>query len=185
MTTSALNKLPALLIPRTVFDPEQDGETHINVSTNGKTELGRKLAHFAVTPFIHPIYGPFKSMEGFWHFIKCEEKDDNFRTLTASRAKAYAKTKKMVWRENFVDVINEANYHKVEQNEDIKRLIIESELPFAYYYMFGPEQLQIFPQQAPWLCAGFDMIRQLMKEGKSIEPAPKVVFMKPQSETIA
>jgi hypothetical protein len=183
MTTSANNRLPALLIPRTAFDPEKDGQTHINVSTNGKTELGRKLAHFAVTKFVHPIYGPFKSMEGFWHFIKCEDMDDNFRVLTASRAKAYAKTKKMVWREHFVDVINEANFHKIVQNEDIKQAMIESDLPFAYYYMFGPEQLQIFPQQATWLCAGFNQIRELLKNGEIMPAAPKVLFVEPQPAT--
>jgi hypothetical protein len=177
MTTSATEKLPALLIPRKSAKPDDDGITHINISMTGQTELGRKLAHFAVTPFIHPIYGPFKSMEGFWHYVKAEEPDDNFRTLTASRAKAYAKTKqKRIWRENFVEIINEANYHKVAQNEDIRQAMIASTLPFEHYYLFGPNQVQVFPQQATWLCAGFREIRALLREGKVIAAQPAIEF---------
>jgi hypothetical protein len=61
--------------------------------------------------------------------------------------------------------------------------MIESELPFAYYYMFGPKQLQIFPQQAPWLCAGFQQIRELLKEGKTMPTAPTIEFVEPQQAT--
>jgi hypothetical protein len=49
--------------------------------------------------------------------------------------------------------------------------------------MFGPKQLQIFPQQAPWLCAGFQQIRELLKEGKTMPTAPTIEFVEPQQAT--
>jgi hypothetical protein len=177
MNNATTEKRPAaLLTPKPSVNPAGDGITHINIAMTGVTELGRLLTHFAVTPFIHPIYGPFKSMEGFWHFIKCEDQDDLFRTLSASRAKSHAKSKNTVFRENFIQIINEANFYKIEQTPGLKEAIVDSVLPFEYYYLYGPENLQIFPKQASWLCAGFEEIRRLMKAGKTIAKQPMVDF---------
>jgi hypothetical protein len=176
MNTATEKRPAALLTPRPPAKPDGDGKTHINISMTGATELGRQLTHFAVTPFIHPIYGPFKSMEGFWHYIKCEEADDLFRTLSASKAKSHAKSKPTVFRENFIQIINEANFYKIEQTPGLKELMVESSLPFEYYYLFGPNQLQIEPKQAKWLCSGFEEIRRLMKAGKEIAKQPVVDF---------
>jgi hypothetical protein len=175
---TANNKRPAaaLLTPRVLLDPSKDGETHINISLGGATELGRKLPHFAVTPFVHPIYGPFKSMEGFWHYAKCEKSDDLFRTLSPSRSKSHAKTMNTVFREHFIQIINEANYYRIEQTEGLKELMINSWLPFKYYYLFGDHQLPIEPKHAQWLCAGFEEIRRLMKEGKPYPVQPRIDF---------
>jgi hypothetical protein len=48
--------------------PEEDGVTHINIYSKGKTELGRWLTNFSYSPFNHPEYGKFLSMEGFWYW---------------------------------------------------------------------------------------------------------------------
>lgn len=173
---TAPEKRSALLTPKAPPKPEDDGRTHINISVTGATELGQKLTHFGAMPFIHPIYGPFKTMEGFWHYIKCEEADDLFRTHSASRAKSHAKLKNTVFRENFIGIINEANFYKIEQTPGLKDLMVASTLPFAYYYLFGPEQIQVFPKQAEWLCQGFEEIRRLMKAGKEITKQPMIHF---------
>ncbi|MBB5409286.1 hypothetical protein HDG34_003227 [Paraburkholderia sp. HC6.4b] len=156
--------------------PEDDGITHINISTSGQTALGRKLAHYSVTPFIHPVYGPFRSMEGFWYYIKCERPDDEFRNLCGSRAKAHAKTKRMVWREHFSQIINEANFYRIVQNDDIREAMIASTLPFGYYYLHGPQQLQIHSPISGWLCDGLEEIRRHLKASFPWPPAPVVKF---------
>lgn len=176
MKNAPEKRTAALLTPKEPPKPEYDGVKHINISVTGRTELGRQLTHFASTQFIHPLYGPFKTMEGFWHYIKCEESDDLFRTLSASRAKSHAKLKKTVFRDNFIDIIHEANFYKIEQTPGLKELMIESTLPFTYYYLFGPAQVQVFPKQADWLCAGFEEIRRLMKAGKDYPKQPMVEF---------
>ena len=156
--------------------PEDDGITHINISTGGQTELGRKLAHYSVTPFVHPVYGPFRSMEGFWYYIKCEKPDDGFRNLCGSRAKSHAKTKRTVWRDHFSQIINEANYYRIVQNEDIREAMIASTLPFGYYYLHGAHQLQIHSPISGWLCDGMEQIRRYLKAGSPWPPAPVVTF---------
>ncbi len=176
MITATEKQTAVLLTPRPASDPAHDGITHINISSNGATQLGRDLTHFAAIPFIHPIYGPFKTMEGFWHYVKGEDTDDNYRTLTASKAKAYAKNRRTVKRPNFINIIKEANFCKIEQNEALKVLMIDSRLPFEYYYLYGPEQLKIQPNHAPWLCQSFEEIRRLLKNGERVEPQPIVDF---------
>jgi hypothetical protein len=184
MKNAPEKRTAALLMPKEKPLPEFDGKKHINIAVDAATELGRMLTHFASTQFIHPLYGPFKTMEGFWHFIKCEEQDDLFRTLSASRAKSHAKTKKTVFRENFIDIIHEANFYKIEQTPGLKELMVESSLPFTYYYIFGPEKVQVFPKQAEWLCAGFEEIRRLMKAGQEYPKQPKVSFAEQQPATV-
>lgn len=180
---TATEKLPALLTRRgEPVEPleakleDVDGSDHINIASTGATELGRLLTHFAYTPFIHPIYGPFKTMEGFWHYIKSEERDDAFRAMTGGKAKAYAKGKKTVKRPNFIAIIKEANFHKIEQTEGLKELLVASTLPFKYYYFFGDEKVQIVPTHAAWLCQIFEELRTICREGKRTETQPLVDF---------
>jgi hypothetical protein len=176
MTMAIQDLFAAMNASETGMSPSEDGITHINISTAAQTELGRKLAHYSVTPFVHPVYGPFRSMEGFWHYIKCETPDDVLRTLCGNGARSYAKGKKMIWRENFSQIINEANYHRIVQNSDIREAMITSTLPFTYYYLYGPEQIQIHGRISRWLCAGMEEIRCCLKEGRTWSPAPVVTF---------
>ena len=50
------------------FNPMQDGITHINIYTQGKTQLGRALSNLFDCEFTVPGYGDFKSLEGFWYY---------------------------------------------------------------------------------------------------------------------
>lgn len=52
-----------------MWNPDEDGVTHINIYSKGKTELGRWLTNFSYSPFNHPEYGKFLSMEGFWCWV--------------------------------------------------------------------------------------------------------------------
>ena len=122
-----------------------DGVTHINIWILGKTELGKMLAHFYHMPFKHPRLGPFNSMEGLWHYVKTEEKDDTLRALSG---------------------INAANFYKIEQNPRLVQLMVESDLPFEFYYLFGPDNIKITPPGYTWLVDGFEEIRRMLKEGR-------------------
>lgn len=46
-----------------------DGHTHINVYSKGKTALGRWLSNFTKCK-VQTVYGEFDSMEGLYHFLK-------------------------------------------------------------------------------------------------------------------
>ena len=42
-----------------------DGVTHINVYSQGKTSIGRALSNFSPLGFNHPKHGHFESVEGY------------------------------------------------------------------------------------------------------------------------
>lgn len=150
--------------------PKLDGKTHINVYSRGNTELGRLLAHFTFSPFVHPYYGPFNSMEGFWYYIKARKPDDTLRTLAGHDAKEYGKNLEHIRRPNFKELIVEANFHKVNQNERLRDLMKRSMLPFDHYYIFGPGKILVRPKGFEWLVQGFEDIRAMIKAGT--QPAP-------------
>lgn len=143
-----------------------DGVEYINIYLHGKTELGQMLAHFYKSPFLHPYFGSFNSMEGFWHYIKTQEKDDRLRVMTGPEARKLGKTLTRHYIKNFHDVITAANFYKIEQNEKLKKLFVESTLPFDYYYLFGPGQVLVRPTGGEWLLESFTKIRTMMKEGE-------------------
>lgn len=155
--------------------PDQDGITHINIFSKGSTELGRKLSHFAYAPFIHPYFGPFKSMEGFWYYIRAVEPDDKLRELVGHEAKFYGREKETKFLNNFQEIIMDANYQKIEQNPDIKKLMLESTLPFDHYYTFGPKQVRL--SQFIWLIEGFESIRTAIKNNQPYEEVDYVKLL--------
>lgn len=156
----------------------EDGVTHINIYSKGRTELGKLLTHFKHMPFVHPYYGPFDSMEGFWHFMKsCQfklpshERDDNLRYMSGAYAKKYGKTKEMRRYSEFKEDIMAGNYQKIIQHEHLKRLFVESTLPFSHYYVYDNRgqpntSFIIRPRGSDWLIEEFEKMRSEMKEGK-------------------
>lgn len=148
--------------------PEMDGITHIDIHSMGGTELGKLLSHFAHTPFTHPYFGPFYSMEGFWYYARCgfnETLAYKLRYLSGFRAKKVGKEFKMIKYDEFQQDIIAANYQKIIQNDRICDLMIASELPFDHYYTFSEGGRVVTPKEAGWLIQGFEDIRMALKEG--------------------
>lgn len=155
----------------------KDGKTHINIHTRGKTELGRKLSHFAHTPFIHPYFGSFYSMEGLWYYLRSgqtrkkegtppDATAERLRFLSGYRAKVAGKTLPYSWYEEFKEDIMAANYQKIIQTPGLCEEFVKSELPFDHYYTFGEGDVVVTPNNYDWLCEGFDDIREAMKNGE-------------------
>jgi len=170
---------------KNTFNAEDDGKTHINIWINSKTPLGVMLAHFYESPFVHPFFGPFASMEGFWHYVQNEEQDDSLRSLSGMSAKK--RGKRLTWRhvENFHEIITAANFYKIEQNAELKKLFLESTLPFDYYYIFAPKgdavglaSTVIRPPGYDWLVKGFEDIRKMMQHGDRPSPNLYAQFAK-------
>lgn len=69
------------------INPDEDGITHINVYSKGKTELGQLLSNFAYTPFVHSEYGKFNSIEAFWYYYFTGCKHDDLKLLYGYKAK--------------------------------------------------------------------------------------------------
>ena len=147
----------------------QEGVTHINISNRSNTELGRLLVHYTHSPFVHPHYGPFNSMEGLWHYIKTSpeiKERDKLRTFAGHRAKELGKNFPKRQISNFREQILEANFFKIEQNPRLLELMKASTLPFDHYYLHGEGNVLIRPDGLIWLSEGFEEIRSMLKEGR-------------------
>lgn len=147
------------------FTVDKDGVDHINIHSMGRTQLGKLLSHFAHTPFTHPYFGPFYSIEGFWYFARSGFVESRMRYLSGFRAKQVGKELPYHRYKDFKEDIIAANYQKIIQNEHIRELVIASDLPFDHYYTFGPNSLHVTPKSTSWLVEGFEDIRAALKEG--------------------
>jgi hypothetical protein len=149
---------------------DEDGVRHINIHPEGNTELGKLLSHFPHTPFTHPFLGPFRSMEGFWYYMRSGEnlvpagdRDDQLRYLIGYSAKAHGKNRPLVRYPDFREDVMAANYQKIIQNVELKEMVIESELPFVQYYVVKKSGMIVKPLEHEWLCEGFEKIREALK----------------------
>lgn len=120
-----------------VLDPAQDGVTHINVFSRGKTELGVFLSNFHRAPFKHPQYGLFESMEGFWHWVSTGKQHDAFRKLYGMAAKTMAKQFTRVENPDFHEEIKKAIEYKIEAYPLFKLKLKMNKLPLRHYFVFN------------------------------------------------
>lgn len=117
----------------------QDGVDHINVYSNGVTELGRWLSNFAHTPFDLPDDGPFGSVEGYWYWLGT--RDDRLRVLHGFAAKKLGRQLRsdhdVESVPDFADKIRRAIDAKLKSDRRKLRCFAESMLPLRHYYVFG------------------------------------------------
>lgn len=153
---------------------ELDNVNHINIDSRAKTELGQMLTHLCESKFIHPEYGPFQSMEGFWAYIRNGGTGNQYRTMhgmTARRASQKVKSRKIA---NFYEIMLEANYEKIVQNQSgLAELLMKSTLPFEHYFIYGPRDAKIAapghlvrPPVEEMMVKMMTEIRDMMKAGK-------------------
>lgn len=131
------------------LDPLQDGITHINIYSKGKTDLGRFLSNFAYSP-IRTEDGDFASIEGYWYWLSC--KDDNLRTMYGWRAKSYGREfggSDWCDEDEFKRKILDAIEIKVRYSDDYYQEFTESALPFVHYYVYNNKVVE--PKDGKWI----------------------------------
>lgn len=119
-----------------IYYPERDGVDHINVYSKGKTELGQLLTNFADTPFKHPEHGWFRTVEGFWYWLKTGMQHEELRHTAGWESKMLGRK----WPStqvigDFDTKIKTAIRAKLIQHPHILRMLIDNELPLAHYYV--------------------------------------------------
>lgn len=134
------------------FRPITDGIDHINAYSKGRTPIGRKLTNFAHTPFDHPIYGHFESLEGFWFWFITGMQYNNLRKVHGYQAKELGRVClgdsppiiKLKKGQTFQDVIIDVTKCKLRQNTDVLQMLVETgDLPiFHYYYDYKSMNLE-------------------------------------------
>lgn len=131
------------------FLTANDGIDHINIYSKGQTELGRLLSNFAETPFEHPLFGYFESVEGFWYWAKTGKTHDDLRYLSGYDAKSIGKKYKEVFNPNFEKEVKECITLKIEQNPTLFEMLKDSTLPFTHYYVY--EDKIVEPKGNKWV----------------------------------
>ncbi len=120
------------------LSPAQDGVTHINISLNGKTELGRMLHPSYMLPVKHPELGEFKTHETFRQWLKSGRTSLRMPGMDPNEARQLASRMKTVRipAEEYADLMCEALTSKIEFNPGLKKALLESaakNLPFVSY----------------------------------------------------
>ena len=120
-----------------VFLPAREGVDHINIYSKSLTPLGQLASNFAYTPFEHPVFGKFASMEGYWFYMGTGSRNEELRELYGARAKAFGSQLEKVYRPDFEDLIVQGIEFKVQQTPELQKLLTENHLPWKHYYFFG------------------------------------------------
>ena len=151
------------IISNKLFVPINDGIDHINIYSKGKTELGQLLSNFAYTPIIHPEYGNFNSIEGFWYWLKTGKIHEELRMLSGIRAKKLGQQFTKVEVSNFNSEIKNMMMLKLEQHPKIFKKLTDSVLPLTHYYYFGLDsspKITYLPQYK-WITDYWEQLRNL------------------------
>lgn len=117
-----------------IYRPKNDGITHINVYSNGKTKLGRLLSNFADTPFRIPFWGEFRSVEGFWYWVMTG--DERLRYTVGFEAKQLGKDLTRIRNHPTLRELRIAYRAKLLYNPKILKLLRENKLPLVHYYVY-------------------------------------------------
>lgn len=148
----------------------EDGITHINTYSKGKTELGRMLSNFAKCP-ITTDDGNFMSVEGYWYWMSIDNsvaEKENLRKLYGYYAKSTGidilkrtnNGKSSRWDNDFENKILKAIWCKFQKN---KHLILPEyeNLPLVHYYVFNGKTVDV-TRRYQWMIDGMNKMKDCL-----------------------
>lgn len=139
-----------------------DGQTHINIYSQGKTCLGRWLSNFTYEPITIEGEGYFPSIESYWYFLRTG--DSRFHKVSGFNAKKLGKELQddhTPVDSIFIEKIKHAIDLKIKANKNIMRNFAYSELPFCHYYVFGGARKDAGYE---WIVEHFEYRRKQLKD---------------------
>ena len=146
--------------------PSDDGVTHVNVYTRGRTALGRSLSNLADIAFEHPTFGRFRTMEGLWFWLALGRSNDMFRMMDGYNARRHGSDGTKVWVDGFQDHIRDGITAKIVQNPELREMLCVSytELPFFHYYCYGKGDnvKLITPKGHEWQMLHIEKVRKTL-----------------------
>ena len=146
-----------------------DGVDHINIKHGkARTTLGKSLAIQASANFIHPVLGPFSSMEGFWHFVKTKGADDRMRDMHPFAIRALAKEYPSYTIPKFKEIIIDGYYYRIRSDGKLLREFLDNKLPLVTYTYFsrGGTPIRIEETRMRFITQGLADLAELMREGR-------------------
>lgn len=161
-----------------ILNPMDDGITHIDIYTKGKTRLGRLLTNLADIPVHHPIYGTFRCAEGLWYYLKTGCQFECLRAMTGFEAKKFGTSKPTVWMDDFKEQFKLGLINKIVSHQELYEAFVSSELPFEHYYFYSSNKPNvppkvIEPKDVRWLTEFFTELRAKWKREAAEREAAK------------
>jgi hypothetical protein len=150
----------------TRWNPKEDGITHINVYSKGKTDVGRWASNFQDAAFIHPRHGAFTSVEGLWYWLSVPygvSERDHLRNLSGVGAKNIGRQlrgKDWVQDPSFEADIRAALRAKYQAYPDQLRALQATTLPLAHYYVMYGKVRAVSEIDSGWILEELDNIRK-------------------------
>lgn len=130
-----------LNINKETLTPQNDGITHFNVYSRGRTPIGRFLSHFQYHP-MQTNDGYFESMEGYWYWLSV--RNDELRNVSGHDAKRLGDHLRTLQRgtplviKDFNERVLLATSIKLEtMPESLKDKLLSSRLPLVHAYTNG------------------------------------------------
>ena len=157
---------------------EGDGVDHINLGMS-RTQLGSLLSLGGISSFNHCELGRFKTLLGFWNYIGHEEGDDRYRILIDKEIRLFnlqrgvVRTPRRV--KNFNAVILDAQWQRITGSEKIKKMLIESTLPFDCYRV-NRSGMRERTSYEYWFVPALEEMRACLKEGRTFDVKPYMQF---------
>lgn len=145
-----------------------EGIDHINIYSRSTLLLGRQLSNFYYSPFKHPLYGEFLSMEGFYFWYLTGQVYDDLKQMYGYKAKEYG-NKLEPYRidklygldSDMIYDIKEAIIYKLAYNPDIYEGLKNSTLKFTHYYVYNGKEK--YARNSKWFIDIFEDIRSVLK----------------------
>ena len=159
----------ALEIHSGIANPDNDGVTHINVYSRGRTVLGKLLSNFTEVPINSPEFGYVSSIEGLWYYLITGEKHPELLKMSGWEAKKYGRNHTREFttsQEVFQERIKSAITLKVMSSKRIYDLMSDVDLlPFTHYYVNNGEVHT--PRGNDWIVEHLETLRSEIRDGLS------------------
>ena len=138
--------------------PEEDGVTHINVYTKGKTGLGRGLSNLSSVSFTIPGVGSFRSMEAYWYWVKTGKQFGHLMKMSGFEAKQEGKQLPTIKSPTFEDDILDGHLWRLKCSPMLTHCLSTCRLPLVHYYNYGSKV--IVPQSGDFQMDYLNYIRR-------------------------
>jgi hypothetical protein len=142
---------------RMKYNPTEDGITHINVYSKGKTELGRWMSNFTFEPI--KIDGKtFASIEAYWYWLGVF--DDSLCMTSGNAAKMLGRKLRKKGFEvvpDFQAKVEAAMALKAAARPDMVERLRASDLPLTHYYVMFDKVIE--PKANKWVIDFWQSLR--------------------------
>lgn len=150
------------------WDPEEDGETHLNVYSKARTALGRWLSNFS-RGWFETEDGPFASVEAYWYWLGAENpRREELRGTHGFRAKELGRELRSPdWNSDpeFQRKICAALDAKLATRPSMLEELAGCDLPLVHYYVYGGKAVE--PSDGKWVIEHLERARREAKLKKS------------------